>query len=244
MLLLCLKPRGSRNGRSYDDDIIIERDSGRRKGREDRSARRRSSSGGARSRIYSTRDEREIEEEAEYYNRRAQERAYIGEGYNGATKDWAIVDVPPGTKRVNMEGVGGGREEITWQRYNGVRRSKFVADEEIYGGELEVAVTDTKVTDTRDRGRRFVGQKPKTETMWTEITKDLVIKEAIEESGYDFEETEFFFYVMSYLRYVSGIRSTDVKFSTNARAGGRPQTCRLNRRHQTRSTRTYPRDRV
>ena len=227
MPLLCLKLRGSRNGRAYDDDIIIERDAGRRKGREERSTRRRSSSGGARSRIYSTRDEREIEEEAEYYNRRAQERAYIGEGYNGATKDWAIVDVPPGTKRVNMEGIGGGREEITWQRYNGVRRSKFVADEEIYGGEMEVAITDTKVTDTkvvdtRDRGRRFVGQKPKTETMWTEITKDLVIKEAIEESGYDFEETEFFFYVMSYLRYVSTIHCRHAKSPTNAGVGGRP----------------------
>ena len=56
--------------------------------------------------------------------------------------------------------------------------------------------------DTRDRGRRFVGQKPRTDIMWTEITKDLVVKEAIEDMGYDYEETEFFFYVMVYLRYV------------------------------------------
>ena len=39
--------------------------------------------------------------------------------------------------------------------------------------------------------------------MWTEVTKDLVIKEAIEEMGYEYEETEEFFYVIEYLRYVS-----------------------------------------
>jgi len=37
--------------------------------------------------------------------------------------------------------------------------------------------------------------------LWTEITKDLVVKEAILEFGYDFEETEFFYYIIQYLRY-------------------------------------------
>ena len=39
--------------------------------------------------------------------------------------------------------------------------------------------------------------------MWTEITKDLVSEEAIKEVGYEFEDTEEFYYVMEYLRYVS-----------------------------------------
>jgi len=39
--------------------------------------------------------------------------------------------------------------------------------------------------------------------MWTEITKDLVTKEGIESLGYQYEETEEFFYIMEYLRYVS-----------------------------------------
>ncbi len=39
--------------------------------------------------------------------------------------------------------------------------------------------------------------------MWTEITKDLVLREAIESRGYSWEETDEFFYVMEYLRYVS-----------------------------------------
>lgn len=104
-----------------------------------------------------------------------------------------------------MEGIGGAKEEITWQRYNGVRRSKFIAEEDGrgYSGGGELVRQEEVVIDNRDHGRRFVAQKDRKDAMWTEITKDLVIKEAIEEMGYDYEETEFFFYVMVYLRYVS-----------------------------------------
>ena len=146
----------------------------------------------------------EIEEEAEYYARKNNERAYLGEAYNGATKDWAIVDVPPGTNRVKMDGIGGASQEVTWQRYNGVRRSNFIAEGEVYSREIE---TRREIEEPSpkglDRGRRFVAEKPKAEAMWTEITKDLVVKEAIEAMGYEFEETEYFYYVMEYLRYVS-----------------------------------------
>ena len=38
--------------------------------------------------------------------------------------------------------------------------------------------------------------------MWTEITKDLVSEEAIKEAKYEYEDTEEFYYVMEYLRYV------------------------------------------
>lgn len=38
--------------------------------------------------------------------------------------------------------------------------------------------------------------------MWTEITKDLVSEEAIKQVGYEYEDTEEFYYVMEYLRYV------------------------------------------
>lgn len=174
-------------------------------------------------------------DEADFYGRKTAERAYIGEAYNGATKDWAIVDVPPGTNRVRMEGIGGGAEEITWQRYNGVRRSNFIPEIGGGGGEKEYEREreperererdrggERESISIRERGRgggeldieikeRRYGPpapapppepKPKQEAMWTEITKDLVIKEAIEGSGYEFEETEFFFYVMDYLRYV------------------------------------------
>lgn len=142
------------------------------------------------------RDERDIQEEADYYNRINAERSYIGEAYNGATRDWTIVDVPPGTKRVTMDGIGGAKQEISWQRYNGVRRSRFITDSE----EIEEQEPDA---DVGRIGRRYVGVKDRHEKLWTEITKDLVVREAIERSGYEFEETEYFYYIFAYLRYVS-----------------------------------------
>ncbi|KAL8716388.1 MAG: hypothetical protein Q9220_000295 [cf. Caloplaca sp. 1 TL-2023] len=206
-----IRQRGSRNGRAYDEDLIItERESGARRRDDDHTPRRRRSpSYGARSHATHTyRDDLDIAEEADYYNSRAAGRSYLGEGYNGANKDWAIVDVPPGTRRVEMEGIGGAKEEITWQRYNGVRRSKFVAEEEEYrgGGELMAP----REVERMEQGRRYVGEKDKKDKMWTEITKDLVTEDAIKQMGYDFEETEFFYYVMSYLKYEDVLRLVDL----------------------------------
>lgn len=38
--------------------------------------------------------------------------------------------------------------------------------------------------------------------MWTELAKDIVVKEALEISQYDFEENDEFFYVKEVLQYV------------------------------------------
>jgi hypothetical protein len=146
-----------------------------------------------------------LESEARQLNARAMERAYVGEAYDGATRDWAIVDVPPGTERVRMDGAGGGAQEITWRRFNGVRRSRFLVGERTYddggGGGLvmERAVEGPPSGLRRERGR----ERERADDMWTEITKDLVSREAIESMGYDYEETEYFYYVMEYLLYVS-----------------------------------------
>lgn len=53
-----------------------------------------------------------------------------------------------------------------------------------------------------------VPSRARARELWTEITKDLVKKEAIETMGYQYEETDEFFYVMDYLRYVRGVMST------------------------------------
>ena len=194
--------------------------------------------------------------EEDYYARKVEERSRIGEAYNGATKGWEIVDVPPGTERVLMEGAGGGASEITWQKYNGVRRSKFIPEigrdrdmgrdrgemhtwderrESTRGGasyeretetirerdmqmsrpqprqiqedRVEVSNNINISVNERRRERGMTGPPPpmprRDRSMWTEITKDLIVREAIEELGYDYEETEFFFYIFRYLRYVS-----------------------------------------
>ncbi|KAL1970969.1 hypothetical protein VTN77DRAFT_2803 [Rasamsonia byssochlamydoides] len=50
-------------------------------------------------------------------------------------------------------------------------------------------------------GRRYTGTKGKRDRPWTEITKDLVVREAIERAGYEYEETDDFYYIFDYLRY-------------------------------------------
>lgn len=224
----------------HEDDIVIS--SGRDKLKVDIEHEHRSSS--ARPRSHSAAPG--YDDEADMIRGRIDSRGRMGEAWGGATKDWVVVDVPPGTERVRMDGVGGGAAELTWQRYNGARRSKFIperasesalvplspptsssttviSDREAYApprGErdrLSVQIYDKerererdveveKVTDRRISLRPTPpppAPMPKSREMWTEVTKDLVVREAIDELGYDYEETEQFFYVMQYLKYVS-----------------------------------------
>ncbi|KAH8838174.1 hypothetical protein MCOR27_006713 [Pyricularia oryzae] len=167
-------------------------------------------------------------EESDRITSRIDSRGRMGEAWNGSTRDWTIVDVPPGTERVRMDGVGGGAAEVTWQRYNGVRRAKFIPerdrDDDSYtsvsdrdrtetrteSDRLAVEIRDKRTTDveieqtTRRRSRR------QDESMWTEITKDLVCREAIIDMGYEFEETDLFYYVMQYLKYEDVLRLVEV----------------------------------
>ncbi|KIX97938.1 uncharacterized protein Z520_06016 [Fonsecaea multimorphosa CBS 102226] len=161
--------------------------------------------------------ERDVHEEAEYYNGRAMDRAYIGEAYQGATRDWEIVDVPPGTRRVRMDGAGGASQEITWQRYNGVRRSKFMPDgvDDRYDSSVARPLPAPAPLPAPiptpspaplpaangDIGRRYGKERDPKDGLWTEVTKDLVVKEAIQEMGYEYEETDDFYYIIAYLRY-------------------------------------------
>lgn len=247
----------------HDDDYLFERERERERDRVAvRTSNQRSVSVNRNethlSHYHSTSDLprlRNNQTEEDYYARKVEERSRIGEAYNGATKGWEIVDVPPGTERVLMEGAGGGANEITWQKYNGVRRSKFIPEmgrerdrgemhtwderrESARGGASYERETETirerdmqmsaarprEVREDRvevsnninisvDAGRRergMAGPPPlptRDRGMWTEITKDLVVREAIEELGYDYEETEFFFYVFRYLKYVSFLLS-------------------------------------
>ncbi|KAB2578603.1 hypothetical protein BFW01_g12547 [Lasiodiplodia theobromae] len=199
-LEISIRNRRGENGRFEEENITFERDVRDRKAPADdfQVSRRRSVSLPRRKHA----DDWDIDGEADYYNRKAMERAYVGEAHNGATKDWAIVDVPPGTNRVRMEGVGGGAQEVTWQRYNGVRRSKFLADEREYATDWGAPAPAPPPLPAPP--------KPKPADMWTEITKDLVLKEAIDAMGYDYEETDYFFYVMEYLRYEDVLQLVEI----------------------------------
>ncbi|KAI1092934.1 hypothetical protein F5B19DRAFT_178821 [Rostrohypoxylon terebratum] len=221
------RPRPLLRPSYYDeDDLVIEKD------------REIVRVEGGRRRAHSAAPPRaEWEDEAEYITDKIDSRGKMGEAWNGATKDWTIVDVPPGTERVKMDGVGGGSAEVNWSRYSGVRRSKFVPErdgtpvsaisepvrerEREPSRERDRERLSIQVFDKRERSRdrdrdveveeisdrrisiRDGDRAPprKRSEMWTEITKDLVIREAIERLGYEYEETEWFFYVMQYLRY-------------------------------------------
>lgn len=97
-----------------------------------------------------------------------------------------------------MDGICGASQEISWQKYNGVRRSKFIPERE---REREYDFIEREEVIDRRVGRPLPPPRRREPDMWTEITKDLVVREAIEELGYDYEETEFFYYVIQYLRY-------------------------------------------
>jgi len=155
-------------------------------------------------------EEQHIDEEAEYYNERARSRGYPGEAYRGATRDWGLVDIPPGTRRVRMDGAGGGAQEISWKRYDGDRRAQFYPD-----GEDEGYTTDPQRPAPRPMrqpepepepptiGPRYGARRDPKDGLWTEITKDLVVKEAIKEMGYEYEETDDYYYIFKYMQYVS-----------------------------------------
>ncbi|EME44947.1 hypothetical protein DOTSEDRAFT_70857 [Dothistroma septosporum NZE10] len=240
-LEISISRKGVRNGKAYDEEITFERE---RKETETPSRelerysdRKRSVSVVDRRRSPSPRRRHyddEMAAEAEYYNRKISSRAYPGEAYNGATKDWGLVDIPPGTERVRMDGVGGGAQEVYWDRYAGQRKGRFISGDRIYEDEYgspinghrsppplpppppasappresretkeEIKITHTHTNEERPRDR-------KRDKMWTEVTKDLVIKEAIEEMGYDYEETDEHFYVIEYLKYEDVLRLVEI----------------------------------
>ncbi|KAM0464781.1 hypothetical protein ACHAPV_002617 [Trichoderma viride] len=203
------KSRERRSSRFYEDDIVVRRDLQIDEGR----SRRRAHSAAA----------RPVEDdESEYITSKVDGRGRMGEAWGGATKDWAIVDVPPGTERIRMDGVGGATTDTTWSKYSGVRRTKFVPERErdirddlsnrapspppTLGRErVSVSVLD------RDREIDIgINDRRQPKDMWTEITKDLVIREAIEELGYEYEETDMFFYVMDYLKYDDVLKLTEL----------------------------------
>lgn len=241
----------TRNGRTENEDIIIDRNEGPAG---PRSVAHHSPPPPIRDPYYdgppARRDprglDREVQEEADYYNNKALDRAYIGEAYHGATRDWALVDVPPGTSRVRMDGAGGGGQEITWQRYNGVRRSKFMPDggEEGIGNELgrpiPLPIHDPRPLPTQNGeiGRRYGREGNPTDGLWTEVTKDLVVREAIQEMGYEFEETSDFFYIIAYLRYVSSHVDSHWPAFTDLVSGRHGPSCRLVRGHPQRAKET------
>lgn len=145
-------------------------------------------------------------------------RGRMGEARGGATRNWTILDVPPGTERVRMDGAGGGRTNTQWSQYSGVRRTKFIPDRDGFlvpavpgrsrsrgaKDKLHVHVNDRDrdIDIDIERTRRRRKSAPATD-IWTELSKDLVSREAMQRLGYTWEDRGWVYYVMDYLSYVS-----------------------------------------
>ncbi|KAG5993052.1 hypothetical protein E4U54_003482 [Claviceps lovelessii] len=219
-------PSRERRSHYHDDELVLRRDMDRVRIDD----RRRSHSAGP---AASPADD----EEADYISGKIDSRGRIGEAYHGATRDWTIVDVPPGTEKVRMDGVGGASTETNWSKYSGVRRTKFIPERDgalvparqsspptsrggrdhrsssvaVYDREREIDVdVDIERRVTRTPAPPPPPPPPPSRDMWTEITKDLVCREAIEEMGYRYEETKWFFYIMDYLKYDEVLQLTEL----------------------------------
>lgn len=106
--------------------------------------------------------------------------------------DWTMIDVPPGTRRITFETDdrgfnpdGDSRSEI---------RSERGSQHMMSSSRTELTTTSARVPANGVRRSRGTSTE-----LWTEVTKDLVTRDAIEEMGYPYEETEFYFYIFEYL---------------------------------------------
>lgn len=98
--------------------------------------------------------------------------------------------------RFDSGGNGSAEQEMRRERRVSTKRSRSMNNRE--------RLSDENIDRKRGQvARRYIGVKDKRDRLWTEITKDLVVKEGIERAGYEYEETDSFYYIFSYLRYVS-----------------------------------------
>lgn len=131
---------------------------GHRHGHSSHTSRHRNSSGGGGGASRFARSDIDLNLDSSFRSRR-------GSVYDERESEYAIIDVPAGTRRVTVDMAREARDsEVNWRRDNGVRRSRGLGNE-----------------------------------LWTEITKDLITREAIEDCGYQYEETDLFYYIFEYL---------------------------------------------
>lgn len=135
--------------------------------------------------IKDARDKQDME--LDLYNHQKPEQPFADGMPKGMAGDVSIIDPAP----LPVPAIrGNANDEMGFYRDQKIRY--FPEDEDTSEDEMD----DGKV------GRRYIGMKDQKKRLWTEITKDLVVRDAIERTGYEYEETDFFYYIFSYLHYV------------------------------------------
>ncbi len=111
--------------------------------------------------------------------------------------DWAIVQAPSKSKH-SLE------KELPAVDVREDPRRPRRKDRQFSPAEDEMIEPRHKGDTPRSKvGPRYIGVRDRRERLWTEITKDLVVKEAIERAGYEYEEMDTVYYIFSYLHPVS-----------------------------------------
>lgn len=105
-------------------------------------------------------------------------RSLVDDSPKDATDEWSVVHTPSKTEALEMTGALDIVE---------------VAPKGSSEPEIEVEEEESQVKS------KVKASKEQRDERWTEITKDLVVREAIEQFGYEFEETRMFYYIFSYL---------------------------------------------
>ncbi|KAJ5176927.1 uncharacterized protein N7482_002804 [Penicillium canariense] len=162
-------------------------------------------------------EEEETEEEIEIHKRRSKPRSIV-EGISRETTDeWSVVHTPSKDDAIEMSG-GLNVVEVA---------PKGALEEEL---------------DIRGRVEQQI-VKERQDERWTEITKDLVVRDAIERLGYEFEETRTFYYIFSYLE--PGDIDELVELSDEIRHARRRRIKEMNRERAIRPRRpSLPMDRM
>lgn len=101
--------------------------------------------------------------------------------------EWTMIDVPPGTRRITLETDDRGFNPDS-------DRGDSRSIREHSSSRTELSISGSRIPSRGVRRSRGMSTE-----LWTEVTKDLVTRDAIEEMGYPYEETEFYFYIFEYL---------------------------------------------
>lgn len=129
-------------------------------------------------------EENEEKDVTEIRERRSKIRPMADDIKRDSIDEWSVVHAPSKEEAIEMTG-GLDVVEVAPRDASSAQESETESEEEI-----EV-----------DRSRRVMPEvsKERRDERWTEITKDLVVREAIERLGYEFEETRMFYYIFSHL---------------------------------------------
>lgn len=139
------------------------------------------------------RQRREIVEEDEIDMRetRSKPRSVMGDYKKERIDDWSVVHVPAKKEPLRMPGSLDFVEMVP--KAGSVKESVKEPTEESDITEVEI----------EQRSRRATPENRQRRQRWTEISKELVVRDAIERYGYEFEEMTQFYYIFSHMEPVS-----------------------------------------